>query len=105
MNATFPCNECKFIETCSDECGAYVNYFRRIIRSYARYGNRSKLMKAARKQLSFENVYRIKRGIDNFFNIKVKRKISGNWYIINRKGTLVEHGSATDIPMMEKMFR
>ena len=104
MNAIFPCSECKFIDICSDECGPYVNYFRRIIRSYARYGNKSRLMKAARRQLRFQDIYKIKKGIDGFFNIKIRRKVSGNWYIINRKGRLLEHGSSEDIPMIDKMF-
>lgn len=104
MNAIFPCIECRIRHVCSDECGPYVNYFRRLIKSYARYGNRSKLIKAAGKQFPFKKLYKLKKGIDNFYNIKLTRTRSGNWYIINRRGRLLEYGSATDKPMIDRMF-
>jgi hypothetical protein len=61
-------------------------------------------MKAAQKQFSFKKLYKLKKGIDNFYNIIITRTISGNWYIINRRGTLLEYGAVTDKPMMVKMF-
>jgi hypothetical protein len=62
-------------------------------------------MKAAGKQFTVKQIYKMKKGINDFYNIKISRRISGNWYIINRRGTLLEYGSVTDIPMMDKMFQ
>ena len=98
MNAIFPCNECPIKNVCDNECAPYLNYFRRLIKSYAKYGKKSRLMKAARKQFPIQKIYKITNGIDKFFNIGVTHVKSGNWYSINRHGTVVNKGSKDDNP-------
>ena len=98
MNSKFPCIGCPIKEHCDDECAPYLNYFRRLIRSYAKYGNRSRLMKAARKQFPVQKIQKMTNGIDRFFNIGITHSKSGNWYSINRYGTVVNKGSKDDSP-------
>ena len=93
MNAKFPCLTCSIDQSCDNECAPYVNYFRRLIKSYGKHGRRSLLMKHARKQLHFKDIYRITNCLNHFRNIKVTHIPSGNFYVIGRSGRILESGN------------
>jgi len=93
MNAEFPCISCSRCKICNDSCTLYVTYFRRLIKSYAKYGRRSLLMKYAYKQLSLKSLHKIKQYIDTFYNVKIIHKGSGHFYVISRHGIVVETGT------------
>lgn len=92
MNGKCPCVSCIVSACCSKHCNAYVDYFSRLIRAYARHGTKSRLYKASMTQISLRLRVKLMRCIDGFWNIKMANKNSGHYVVYNRTGRIIERG-------------
>ena len=92
MNSKYPCIDCIVNPCCSKHCDDCINYFSRLIRSYDDYGNKSRLYKASRNQLSYNIRRKLTHCIDFAFNIKMINIHSGHYTAFNSRGTIIERG-------------
>jgi len=89
MNNTFPCVDCVVRPGCSKFCDDLLKYYSKIIKSYGKYGDRSRLMKAASKNFP-KNMEVIKKGIRTYNNILVTNPLSRKSHTINRRGKIMK---------------
>jgi len=95
MNDKYPCDRCIVKPACTSRCDLYVNYYGRLIKSYARYGDRSKLMMSAEKQLPWDVILIFKSAIkkavkkNHLIQLSYGHR-SDNVYIFNTNGKLMK---------------
>ena len=106
-NHIHPCSDC-YPQECQEFCIKYKKYYSAVIRSYAKYGKKSILWKHYKTYVPRDQILKLKRMLDRYFNVGIKNVKSGKTIVFNRKGNMVKynpkHEVKNDIKSIFKEF-
>jgi len=85
MDPKYPCKDCIVKTSCSQFCDEMLNYYKRLIRSYAKYGDKSLLFKYALEQ-DVKYIDRIKKQIPSMESVLLRNNLSKERYLIYSGG-------------------